>query len=80
MSGEELSMMIEEICTSKAQEFHMLGYEYVTGSEVWECVSDKYRKQGLPALHRIVNDILSLKVTSFMNWVAMSAYKDSGLR
>jgi len=80
MDGEELSMMIEEICTSKAQEFRMLGYEYVTGSEIWECVSDKYRKQGLPALHRIVNDILSLKVTSFMNWVAMSAYKDPRIR
>ncbi|MEK8131515.1 post-transcriptional regulator [Paenibacillus filicis] len=76
MTGEELSLMIEEICTSKAEEFRMLGYEYVTGSEIWECVSDKYRKQGLPALHRIVNDILSLKVTSFMNWMTMSAFKD----
>ncbi|WP_328803621.1 post-transcriptional regulator [Paenibacillus puerhi] len=77
MDGESLSLMIEEICISKAQEFRMLGYEYVTGSEIWECVSDKYRKQGMPALHRIVNDILSLKVTSFMNWMTMSAYKDS---
>ncbi|MFH5182262.1 post-transcriptional regulator [Paenibacillus sp. TAB 01] len=75
LSDEELSGVIENICNSKAEEFHMLGYEHVTGKEIWECVSDKYRKTGIPHLHRIVNDILSLKVTSFMNWLTMSIYK-----
>lgn len=80
MDEDELNRMIEEICKSKAQEFRMLGYEQVTGQEVWECVSDKYKKHGVPPLHRIVNDILSLKVTSFMNWMMMSIYKDSRFR
>lgn len=80
MDENELNLMIEDLCKSKAQEFRMLGYEHVTGQEVWECVSDKYQKQGVPPLHRIVNDILSLKVTSFMNWMTMSIYKDSRFR
>ena len=77
MNEEDLNQVIENLCRSKAQEFRMLGYEQVTGQEVWECVSDKYKKTGIPPLHRIVNDILSLKVTQFMNWMTMSIYKDS---
>ncbi|PZE19454.1 post-transcriptional regulator [Paenibacillus xerothermodurans] len=77
LSEMELNEVIENICNSKADEFRMLGYEHVTGREVWECVSDKYIKQGTPPLHRIVNDILSLKVTQFMNWMTMSIYKSN---
>jgi hypothetical protein len=71
----ELNEMIEALCNSKAEEFRMLGYEQVTGREVWECVSSKYEKKGYPHLHQIVNDILSLKSTQFMNWMTMSIYK-----
>jgi hypothetical protein len=71
----ELNEMIEELCNSKAEEFRMLGYEHVTGREVWECVSEKYEKKGYPHLHQIVNDILSLKSTQLMNWMTMSIYK-----
>lgn len=71
---KELSELIERLCLSKAEEFRMLGYEQVTGKEIWDCVSDKY-KSGMPALHQIVNDILSLRVTRFMNWLTISAYK-----
>lgn len=77
MNEDELNGIIEDLCHSKAQEFRMLGYEHVTGQEIWECVSDKYKKIAIPPLHRIVNDILSLKVTQFMNWMTMSIYKDN---
>nr|WP_240762005.1 post-transcriptional regulator [Paenibacillus thalictri] len=76
MSEQELNESIESICNSKAEEFHMLGYEQVTGSDIWDCVSDKYLKSGIPPLHRVINDILSLKTTQFMNWMTMSIYKD----
>ena len=75
MEDEELSRMIEELCISKAEEFHLIGYEHVSGQEVWECVSEKYKKTGLPELHELVNDILSLKVMKFMNFMTISAYK-----
>jgi hypothetical protein len=71
----ELSEVIESLCLSKVEEFIMLGYEHVSGKEVWDCVSDKYRKTGVPPLHQVVNDILSLKSTQFMNWMTLSAYK-----
>ncbi|NIK75939.1 hypothetical protein FHS15_001046 [Paenibacillus castaneae] len=75
MADEELSRIIEELCNSKAAEFHLIGYEHVTGEEVWECVSEKYEKNGQPELHQLVNDILSLKVMKFMNFMTISAYK-----
>ncbi|HUC91337.1 MAG TPA: post-transcriptional regulator [Paenibacillus sp.] len=75
MTDEELNGTIESLCESKAEEFRLLGYEHVSGKEIWECVSDKYHKNGTPALHQIVNDILSLKVTAFMNFMTLSAYR-----
>jgi hypothetical protein len=74
LSEAELNELIEGLCISKAEEFQMLGYEQVSGRDIWDCVSDKYR-QGTPRLHRLVNDILSLKVTQFMNWNTMNVYR-----
>jgi len=75
LNDEELSEMIEQLCRSKAEEFQLLGYGQVTGPDIWECVSDKYHKSGMPPLHSIVNDILSLKVTQFMNFITLSMYR-----
>lgn len=80
LDDAELSLVIEEMCRSKAEEFHMIGYEHVTPEDIWDCISDKYRKSGVPPLHRIVNDILSLRVTNFMNWLTMSAFKGAHFR
>lgn len=77
MTNEELTSMIEMICSSKVEEFRMIGYEYVTSDDIWNCVSSKYKKQGMPSLHKLVNDILSLKATSLMNYMTISAYKGS---
>ncbi|WP_311198744.1 post-transcriptional regulator [Paenibacillus hexagrammi] len=79
MSDYELNEVIESLCLSKVEEFKMLGYEHVSGKEIWDCVSDKYRKTGVPPLHQIVNDILSLKSTQFMNWMTLSAFKGAQL-
>jgi hypothetical protein len=76
LNEAELNEMIEQLCNSKADEFRMLGYEQVTGREVWDCIAEKYQKKGFPPLHQIVNDILSLKSTQFMNWMTMSIYKN----
>lgn len=73
----DLELVIEQLCKSKAAEFEMLGYDQVSGHDIWECVSDKYQKTGNPPLHQIVNDILSLKSTRFMNWNTMRMYRGS---
>ncbi|GIO12457.1 hypothetical protein J19TS2_20120 [Cohnella xylanilytica] len=75
LGDEEMSRMVEQLCESKAEEFRLLGYDQVKGADVWECVSDKYHKKGTPPLHVVVNDILSLKVTQYMNFITLSLYR-----
>ena len=71
---DRLKKEMRSICQSKAEEFHLLGYEHVTRLEIWECISNTYHKE-IPALHKVVNDILSLSVTKFMNWMTMKMYR-----
>ncbi len=71
MSTEELNATIEQLCISKANEFRMLGYDQVTGLDIWHCVSSKYKE--IPPMHKLVNDILSLRSTKFMNWLIIKA-------
>lgn len=71
---DRLKVELRDICQSKAEEFHFLGYEHVTPDEVWDCVSNAYRKE-IPSIHKLVNDILSLPVTKFMNWMTMKIYR-----
>lgn len=66
---------IKELCQSKAEEFKLVGYEHVSAEEVWACVSTPYQKTGVPAVHQLVNDILTLKATKFMNYMMMSIYR-----
>ncbi|URN92934.1 MAG: post-transcriptional regulator [Candidatus Pristimantibacillus lignocellulolyticus] len=75
MSSIEWNDDIKELCTSKAEELQLLGYEHVKAKEVWSCVSSRYAKSGQPQLHQLVNDILSLRATQFMNYLMLSAYK-----
>ncbi|WP_338555299.1 post-transcriptional regulator [Paenibacillus sp. KS-LC4] len=75
MEEQDLVQVIEQLCNSKAEEFQLIGYEHASGKDIWECVSAGYKKSGQPELHKLVNDILSLKVTSFMNFLTISAYR-----
>jgi len=79
VDSEELNLQIEELCKSKTEEFALFGYKRVTGEDIWKCVSAKYKEDDLPPLHQIVNDILSLKVTSYMNWMTMNALKTADI-
>ncbi|MBO8172618.1 MAG: hypothetical protein H0Z33_12115 [Bacillaceae bacterium] len=72
---EELNRHIEYLCKSKAEEFAILGYDNITGKDIWECVSASYQDE-LPPLHQLVNDILSLKVNTYMNWMTMKVYRN----
>ncbi|WP_275591162.1 post-transcriptional regulator [Paenibacillus monticola] len=72
---DDLSVEIEAMCRSKAEEFRLLGYEYVTGKDIWDCISRNYAKEGTPPLHKLVNDIYSLKANSYMNYLTIAAYR-----
>lgn len=71
MAPEDLNVVIEQLCVSKADEFHQLGYDQITGLDIWNCVSSKYKE--LPPMHKLVNDILSLRTNKFMNWLLIKA-------
>lgn len=72
---QEWFRQVESLCQSKAEEFALLGYENVTSQDVWECVSHGYKE--IPAMHRMVNDILSLKPNKYMNYLMIQMYKNS---
>lgn len=65
---------LQALCQSKAEEFALIGYDKINKDEIWRYFMDKYRQQ-YPPLHRMVNEILSLKITTFMNWETINAYK-----
>jgi hypothetical protein len=75
MDEGELKEVVRQLCNSKAEELKLLGYEQVTGEDVWECVSSNYKRGELPPLHKLVNDVLSLKAHAFMNWLLVRTLK-----
>jgi hypothetical protein len=70
----EFLKTLMHLCESKAEEFLLIGYDKVSKEDIWRYISHKYSK-GLPSLHRVVNEILGLKITTYMNWATINAYK-----
>ncbi len=70
-TDDELERIVMQLCQMKAEEFQLLGYDLITGQDIWDCVSDGYKK-GFPAMHQLASDILTLKTTAYMNWMTMS--------
>lgn len=77
LAGEELTEAVIELCRRKADEFHFLGYEHTTWEDVWQCVNGKYAGRQDPPLHRIVNDILTLRADGMMNYLTLAALKEA---
>ncbi len=74
-TDQQLNNLIQSLCISKADEFAVLGYSGVTGNDVWECLHCRYVKLGLPSLHFLVEDIISLRANDYMTWRTLSIYK-----
>jgi len=74
-NADQVFAEMKALCESKADEFRLLGYENVTAKDVWDCVTAKYKE--FPPLHKLVNDILSLKGNTYMNWLMINMYKNS---
>jgi len=62
------------LCKIKAEEFKLYGYANILEDQIWKCVSQNYTTN-LPSISKLTNDILSLKITYFMNWLMLSIYK-----
>jgi hypothetical protein len=72
----ELYKELRELCESKAEEFSLLGYENIGPQDIWKCVAGRYKQ--IPPMHQVVNDILSLKITKYMNDAMIAMYKNPG--
>ncbi|GGE75347.1 post-transcriptional regulator [Priestia taiwanensis] len=70
---------LAEVIMSKVEEFHFLGYDRVTVEEIWDCLKKKkwkkYKEDKL--LHQLVNDVLSLSPSEFMNYLTIEAQNAS---
>ncbi|RKQ89049.1 post-transcriptional regulator [Brockia lithotrophica] len=63
--GEEIRTSLLELCEARAADFRLLGLAGVTGEDVWRTVLRRY--DDVPPLYRLVADILSLKVQTFLD-------------
>jgi len=65
---------------SKAEELHLYGYDTVTIQGLWSyLVEKKWSKiEDEIHLHKVVNDIMTIKSGDFMNYTTRTEYKSSG--
>ncbi|RSL29247.1 hypothetical protein D7Z54_32290 [Salibacterium salarium] len=69
---------VEPALKSKVEEYHLLGYKSADEEQVWNCVMEKLEKIEEPIrLHVLVNYILTLKLSEYMNRITVSSYKES---
>lgn len=74
---EVYRLQVKPALISKVEEFKLLGYDRVSEDEVWKCLTEKtWKKVKQPKrLHETVQDILTLRATDYMNFLAIEAYK-----
>jgi hypothetical protein len=61
------------LCEVKAEEFRWMGYDEVTGADIWQCVLQL--TQGRRPLHQMVATILGLQPGQFMHYATLSAWQ-----
>ncbi|WP_044896207.1 post-transcriptional regulator [Bacillus alveayuensis] len=68
---------VKPFLISKMEEFCLLGYDKITDEELWTFLKEKkWKKIEELKVHQIAADILSVKVTDFMNFTTIEAYKN----
>lgn len=65
---------LQWLCQIKAGEFQLMGYEEVTGADIWACVLQMTK--GKRALHEMVSTILGLQPGTFMHYATLSAWRE----
>ncbi|MFB7138669.1 post-transcriptional regulator [Gottfriedia sp. NPDC056225] len=73
----EFKPTLQVVIESKLDEFRMLGFDTVSEDELWECLEKTLwrKKEEEPKLFQLVEDILSLTVNDYMNYVRIEAFK-----
>ncbi|WP_051302205.1 post-transcriptional regulator [Salibacterium aidingense] len=69
---------VEPVLQSKAEEFQMFGYTSADQERVWNCTMEKLKKrEESHRIHVLVNSILTLSLSDFMNQITVASYKES---
>ncbi|PGL70566.1 post-transcriptional regulator [Bacillus sp. AFS055030] len=73
----EFKPMLQVVIESKLDEFRMLGFDTVSEDDLWECLerTSWRKKEDEPKLFQLVEDILSLTVNDYMNYIRIEAFK-----
>lgn len=68
---------VEPALISKLEEFRLLGYDSVSLDGLWEFLLKKKWKKGKeePKLYQIIDDILAVKVSDYISFATIEAYK-----
>lgn len=63
---------------SKLEEFRLLGYDSITEKGLWEFLLKKKWKKAVKEemkLHQVIQDIFSVKVSDYISYATVEAYK-----
>ncbi|KQL38098.1 hypothetical protein AN960_14160 [Bacillus sp. FJAT-25509] len=73
----EFKPKLQVVIESKLDEFRMLGFDTVSEDGLWECLERTIwrKKEDEPKLFQLVEDILSLTVNDYMNYIRIEAFK-----
>ncbi|WP_245705207.1 post-transcriptional regulator [Alteribacillus persepolensis] len=81
MSNQQFDVWKEDAwpaLKSKVEEFHLLGYHHADEEAVWDCVVEKLRKKkDYVRFHVVINMILTLRLSEYMNRLTIQSYKES---
>lgn|SRR5690554_2939359 len=68
---------IQPFLLSKVEEFHLLGYGKIKQAELWEYLKRKKWRKPKEEIyfHEIVEEVLSVKVSDYMNYASIEAMK-----
>lgn len=76
----EWKEVVKPALHSKHIEFSYMGYSIATTDEIWNCLTN-HVWQGDPEkkLHQVVQDILHLSSSTYMNYLTLHTYQDDDL-
>jgi hypothetical protein len=78
---DSFRVQVQPAIVSKLEEFHLLGYDSVTETELWEfLIKKKWKKAKDEAkLHEIIQDILAVKVSDYISFATIESFKTAEL-
>jgi hypothetical protein len=78
---DSFRVQVQPAMVSKLEEFHLLGYDSVTETELWEfLIKKKWKKAKDEAkLHEIIQDILAVKVSDYISFATIESFKTAEL-